>query len=123
MIEFFVPGNPIPRKAPTFGKGHAYHAGGQVGWKDTIRGYALKYRPPRPYAGPVRMVVSFYLKAGKGQRGYHYIKPDFDNLCKITMDALTGVIFIDDSQVCDIHITKTWDDISEPGVAIDAEEI
>ena len=122
MISFFVPGVPVPRKAPTFGNGHAYHDDRQHGWKDTIHAYALANRPPRPYAGPVRMVVEFYM-VGKGKKGYHTDRPDFDNLCKITMDALTGVVFRDDSQVCDIHVVKRWDDVSESGISILAEEI
>lgn len=122
MISFFVPGNPIPRKAPTFARGHAYHDERQHGWKDTIHAYALKYRPPHPYTGPIKMMVDFILP-GKGKSGWHTDRPDFDNLCKITLDALTGVVFIDDCQVCDIHITKEWDHASEPGIAITAEEI
>jgi Holliday junction resolvase RusA-like endonuclease len=122
MITFFVPGNPIPRKAPTFGNGHAHHDDRQHGWKDTIRAYAMKYRPPKPYAGPVRMELTFYMK-GNGKTGWHTQRPDFDNLCKITLDALTGVIFIDDSQVCEIQVAKLWDDVSEAGVEITAGKI
>jgi Holliday junction resolvase RusA-like endonuclease len=68
------------------------------------------------------MTICFYLK-GKGKTGWHTQRPDFDNLCKITLDALTGVIFVDDCQVCDIRVVKQWDDVSESGVEITAEEM
>lgn len=35
-------------------------------------------------------------------------KPDLDNICKTTMDAMQGVVFINDSQVVDLHCTKIF---------------
>jgi Holliday junction resolvase RusA-like endonuclease len=39
-------------------------------------------------------------------RTYHAKKPDRDNLDKAVMDALKGLAWIDDSQVCDGRIIK-----------------
>lgn len=36
-------------------------------------------------------------------------KSDIDNFNKLCFDALTGVVWEDDSQVYDFHITKTYD--------------
>jgi len=36
----------------------------------------------------------------------HAKKPDRDNLDKALMDSLTGLLWIDDAQVCDGRITK-----------------
>jgi Holliday junction resolvase RusA-like endonuclease len=33
-------------------------------------------------------------------------KPDVDNLTKAILDALNGIIWIDDAQVCELHVTK-----------------
>ena len=38
---------------------------------------------------------------------YHF-KPDCDNIAKFVGDALTGIAFKDDQQVCDLVIRKRW---------------
>lgn len=35
-------------------------------------------------------------------------KPDVDNLCKALLDALNGIAWIDDAQVCEIWAKKVW---------------
>lgn len=39
----------------------------------------------------------------------HTVKPDSDNIEKILMDALTGTIWVDDSQICSKKFTKVWE--------------
>jgi Holliday junction resolvase RusA-like endonuclease len=43
---------------------------------------------------PVSLIVRFYI--GKHRRGR---KPDLDNLVKLVQDALSGILYRDDSQV------------------------
>jgi Holliday junction resolvase RusA-like endonuclease len=38
-------------------------------------------------------------------------KPDTDNIIKCFLDAMNGVIYKDDSQVCSIHATKVYGSI------------
>ena len=47
----------------------------------------------------------------------HIQKPDVDKLVRGILDALTGIVFIDDSQVYEIHTTKAWAE-SEGGVLV-----
>ena len=37
-------------------------------------------------------------------------KPDSDNIAKTYLDALNGVIFVDDTQVVDLHVKKLYSD-------------
>ena len=37
-------------------------------------------------------------------------KPDIDNIAKTYLDAMNGVIFVDDTQVVDLHIKKLYSD-------------
>lgn len=48
---------------------------------------------------------------------YHDRKPDLDNLEKSVLDAMTGVFFVDDSLVCDVHASKLWS--LNPAIAVD----
>lgn len=49
--------------------------------------------------------------------GYGYI----DNLTKSIMDALTGVLWLDDSQVAELHVSKNL--AGTPQIILDLEEV
>lgn len=67
-----------------------------------------------PVAEPVRVDVLFLFPRTKGQmwkrkpmpRLHHTKKPDRDNLDKAVLDALKGIVWIDDSQVCQGQLNK-----------------
>lgn len=40
-------------------------------------------------------------------------KPDGDNIAKSIMDALSGVWYLDDKQVCELHIIKTYGEVAK----------
>lgn len=48
-------------------------------------------------------------------------KPDVDNLAKLIMDALNGVLYKDDGQVSILHCEKRYSDVE--GIHLSAEEI
>lgn len=41
---------------------------------------------------------------------YPTVTADIDNVCKSVLDAMNGVVFEDDSQVVDAHLTKRYAD-------------
>ena len=50
----------------------------------------------------------------------HTSKPDSDNVAKSVLDALNCVAFRDDSQVCELSVSKFYDDDPRVEVAIEA---
>lgn len=36
-------------------------------------------------------------------------KADIDNFCKLILDALTDIVYVDDDQIIDLRITKHYD--------------
>ena len=51
-------------------------------------------------------------------------KPDIDNIAKAILDAMSGVVYLDDTQVCEISITKMRPEQGNPGgVTVDVVEI
>ena len=49
------------------------------------------------------------------------VKPDCDNLSKTVLDALTGVLWRDDAQVVDLHVTKHY--AAEAGAVITVRQL
>lgn len=74
-----------------------------------------------PFDGPVEVklqvfvpIPSSYNKAKREACRMGDLFPtataDLDNVCKSVLDALNGIVFMDDSQVVDAHLTKRYSD-------------
>lgn len=85
-----------------------------VAYKQAIRMMAMNKFRGMPWDGPVYMELLFLMPRPKDRiwktrsmpRYPHEVKPDRDNLAKACKDALNGVAYRDDSQVCDGPISK-----------------
>ena len=67
-----------------------------------------------PLEGAIKLTLNYYRK--------NKVRADVDNLAKTTMDAMTGLVYVDDVQIVDLHITKAVD-ASNPRVEITLERI
>lgn len=65
-------------------------AEGELG--DLLRGYF-----PEPILGDVAVEVVFDVPVVSGRQG------DLDNLCKMLLDSLNGIAWVDDGQVVELH--------------------
>jgi Holliday junction resolvase RusA-like endonuclease len=85
------------------------------------------------FDGPVKVELNFYLPRPKGHYGKKgllpsapgrpAVKPDVDKLVRACLDAMTGMVFRDDSQVVTITARKLYaSDVRLPGVHIEIEE-
>jgi Holliday junction resolvase RusA-like endonuclease len=45
-------------------------------------------------------------------------KPDADNVLKCFLDAMNGIVYVDDKQVVNIHLTKVYSDIGAVEVMV-----
>jgi Holliday junction resolvase RusA-like endonuclease len=48
-------------------------------------------------------------------------KPDIDNIVKAVLDGMNGIVYLDDKQVVDLHLTKVYS--SKEGIDIMVKEI
>ena len=72
----------------------------------------LEFTMPRPKSAPKRSTPP----AAK--------RPDIDKLARACLDAISGVIICDDSQIIELRASKRIAEIGEtPGVAITVEPI
>lgn len=81
-------------------------------WAESIKLVAQQHAPTGgPWTGTVYLILSFSLVRPKSlpRRVLHHLKkPDLDKLVRAVKDALKGVMYVDDSQVVDLHATKVY---------------
>ena len=84
-------------------------------WRSTV-GLAAKLNEVKFMEGPVAIELDFFLlKPRTIKRDYPTVPPDLDKLIRAVLDALTGIVYRDDSQVISIVASKSYGD---PGVNI-----
>jgi crossover junction endodeoxyribonuclease RusA len=118
-VEFTVHGKPQPQ-----GSTRAFVP---KGWKRPIITSANKNLKPwrqdvsdqarmamggaLPDEGPIHVTCRFYFlkpKSTKKSVTYKITKPDVDKTARGVLDGLTGICFLDDSQVVSLHVTKQF---------------
>jgi len=128
-IEIIISGNPVPLRRPRFSKSHVYDS--QAACKNIVSfemGCKIKkYQwDPLLYLGPISIEFRFYMpipvSLSKKKRlelvdTEHFKKPDIDNLIKFYCDAANGVVFKDDSQICELGAAKYYS--TKPRTEID----
>lgn len=135
-IKFFVPGTPVPKgSAKAFynkrtGKAQVIqtNADRQKPWASSISYTAMiEMDHGKPYAGPIMLSLDFIMPRPKSHYGtgkksaqikdsapeYCISKPDADKLLRCVKDALTGVVWNDDSQVVILDkVVKRYESVS-----------
>ena len=141
-IEFFVPGIPQPGGSK---KGFYNRKAGRVvivedckrnkEWRAVVALAARRAYHGEPLTGPVRLNIYFYMPRPKSHYGtgkksgelkltapyFHTNKPDRTKLQRSTEDAMTGIIWRDDTQVVDGVTSKIYD--RTPGADIKITEL
>lgn len=120
MITFEVLGNPVTQgsgKAITDRAGNARyipdHRGPLTVWRSSIA-HAAQLAADGAFAErsvPVWVSVMFRLQRPKSAPKRVIrptTKPDVDKMARAGLDALTGVLFADDSQVVSLHVQKEY---------------
>ena len=135
-VKFEVLGTPVGKSRPKFStvNGHAvaYTPAKTANYETLVR---LSYQ--QKYAGcmfdkdiPLRAIIRAFFpipkSASKKKREQmeagkirHTKKCDADNIAKACLDALNGIAFYDDSQVCELSISKFYGDTPKVEIIID----
>ena len=121
--HFTVNGLPIAQGSMKVFNGRIVHVSGPAlkAWRDKIAWTALSVGF-RATDEPVRLTLAFTLARPKTvTREFPTVVPDLDKFVRSVGDALTGVVFRDDSQVVDIIASKRYGAI--PGVEIEIKRL
>ena len=140
MISFFVAGiaKPAGSKRAFFNKGMKFPVvvdacKGSKDWKSDVKAEAIRFAPQNLLEGPLKVTFEFRVTRPKhhfrsngtlkdAAFGLHpTTRPDVLKLSRGVEDALTGIIYKDDSQIVDEHLIKIYGD--KPGVWITIEEL
>lgn len=120
LISFTLDVSPVAKGRPRFcrvGKFvKTYTPGKTLAFESAIAWEAKKYAPKEPILGPIDLSLVFYMPIPKSRMGKkggleldaHQIKPDIDNLFKGATDALNGLFWKDDSQICRVVMWKVY---------------
>lgn len=129
VIRFEVRGLPIPQGSTRAWVLHGKpvitsSAKGLTTWRRLVADVAQNHAPREPWEGPLGIELHFGLpkpkSAPKRKRVWPDKRPDLDKLTRAVLDALTYVVFSDDSQVIEIQASK---DYGAPGVAVEIRRI
>ncbi len=110
-----IPMEPVAKGRPRMTKtGHAYTPQKTRSAEAELKWWAAKEAGARRlplFDGPVGLSVAFIFPRPKTvKRKWHTVKPDVDNPCKLLMDSLNGIVWRDDSQVCELTARKSYGD-------------
>lgn len=117
-IAFVVPGPVVPwQRAASVGT-RRFTSTKQRGYQASVRMHALAARPRGPWlpskAQRYRVDVEAYLPDER--------RRDLDNVAKTILDALNGVLYLDDSQVTTL-LVATHVDRERPRVEVTVAEV
>ncbi|WP_082966241.1 MULTISPECIES: RusA family crossover junction endodeoxyribonuclease [unclassified Mycobacterium] len=133
-ITFSVPGKPAPQGSKRHvGHGVMIESSKEVGpWRERVAlaAHNEMVRQNRSILTgvPVRIKIAFVMprpaSAPKRSTPPAIKRPDIDKLTRACLDALSRVIYSDDSQVVDLRVTKRLAELGEtPGAEITVAEI
>lgn len=126
LISFTIHHNPTPKGRPRFAKGRTYTPKKTTDYQNIVK-QSAPISTKKDHKGPIQANIVFYIKRPKYMlhKKYenriipHTKKPDIDNLAKAILDALNGTLYIDDSQIYSLNLTKFYcDKEQDPKVVV-----
>ncbi len=101
MIEFVVPGRPVPKGRPRLGvrgrKAYVYTPPVTKEYEKLV-GWVAKAAGIKPLQGKIKIWITIYLASGRDG--------DWDNYAKSICDGLNGIAFRDDQDIIDARVIK-----------------
>lgn len=148
VLDTFVPGRPVPQGSmQALQLGHQKHASVQpsnkarlLPWRNQVTvETSLAWGGRAPLTGPVVVSIEFRFRRPKGhtaasgklsKAGRLSPRPttrgqgDVDKLARAILDGLDAAnVFLDDSQVADLHARKVWAEQEGARVWVQVEEV
>ena len=102
-MTFSLEIEPLPQCRPRFSRGRVFEPARITAYKRSVAAAArTAMAGAPPLAGAVEVKIRFSRKFAATSRRFG----DLDNLAKSAMDALNGVIWLDDAQIVKLELEK-----------------
>lgn len=98
MIEFTVPGRPVPAVRMTQRSKYTKQARRYLSYKNQVGWIAKTHYKGRPTRKPIGINISVYIHGGN--------HGDLDNYAKSIADSLNKIVYVDDKQVEYMELKK-----------------
>lgn len=117
MYIFEIHSTPRPQKQTRFSSHGCYDP--SKNQKSSIQWQIMPHAPKEPLLGCISLTLTFYMPIPKNIKGIEreqmingiikpYKRPDVDNLAYIVTNALKGLVYKDDAQICDMNLIKRY---------------
>lgn len=124
MYIFEIHSTPKPQQQTEQGR---THSGKRIFYdpsklnKKAIQWQISPHAPSEPLRGAIELHLTFYLPIPKSTRKgdaermrnnvyKHIRRPDLDNLAYLVTNAMKGIVYYDDSQICKMSFEKMYSD-------------
>jgi Holliday junction resolvase RusA-like endonuclease len=100
--------------------GHILHSQGSAlaVWRSTVA-LSARFAGAKPVEGAIGIEIVFRVRRPKTvKRDYPTVAPDLDKYIRGVLDALTGIAYLDDSQVIDIKAEKVYSDMAGADIKV-----
>ena len=132
QVIFTVKGDPVGKQRPRFSRGRTYTPKKTVDYESLIASKASQAMgSSEPLQTPVAIFIwishaipASYSKKRKEAclNGLDWPKkPDLDNVAKVFLDAMNGIVYKDDVQVVKLRVSKRYDTDSRVDVLVREE--
>lgn len=108
--RFLFDVTPLAKGRPRFTRqGRCYTPAATRSFEERLKQAAIFSWRKAPLTGPLALKVTFSFPRPKSvKRPYPVSRPDLDNYLKAALDALNGVLWVDDAQMVDILARKRY---------------
>ena len=121
-IQLEILGKPMGKQRPRLGKFGTYTPKDTVNYENLIKlAFMNKYKNFTPIEMPIKATIKAYFMPPAsisnkkrvelvGKRMFYPKKSDIDNICKIVLDGLNKIAYLDDKQIVQLEAEKRYSD-------------
>ena len=133
-IEFIVPGKAQAKQRPKFNRfsGRAYTPKQTISFENWVKDCyfrSISSIDNKPTDKPLKVAITMYVEIPQSKSKKQkekmltgeikpVVKPDVDNVAKSILDALNGIVYLDDKQIIELDIEKLYEKTSWTKVKI-----
>lgn len=110
---------PMAMQSVSFGRGQAYQPTKKVAYKRLISNIAKEQFSEELLTNALSIKCQFIFATKNKKLLLKTSRPDLDNLWKPIADALNGIVYVDDSQIVDLHLTKCYSNFNSITISIE----